>query len=194
MAVFRASLFHTSYGQQIRNVLHFHKSDAVQADMTSLAINLRDRWIDFVKNTQSNKINYYMVQIEHVGDESPWPTLQLSINITGNFFSSEIFNFACMVLQLKTDFGGRHGRGRNYISGVYSSDLSNGVWNAAQLVRFNGLVATLKDWWTTPAGNFTGFDLVVCPRSDPTDFHLVTDIVPRATPGTQVRRNFFRGA
>lgn len=197
MAVVRATIFHTLYGQQLQNVVHFQQLDATEAMFGLLPVRIRERFVKPIAGNQTNRLQYYRVRCEKVGSGTTWAPVETSFAWTGQFFGSETFAPMACVFQFRTSVNARRGRGRIYMSGMYSSDFVNGTWTASRLVAFGDTCNTLKAWWVSGGANFGSengnWQLCLSPRSDPDDTLDVTNIVPRAYAGTQVRRNFFRG-
>ncbi|HMC74514.1 MAG TPA: hypothetical protein VKG87_09435 [Terriglobales bacterium] len=194
MATFRATVKGHLWGQDCVNVVHFVKSDAVQADMLTLANSVRDRFVGGAVGLVSSNFNWYRIIITHLSS-NPWVPVEIPLNQNGSFFGSKfIFAPYCVVFMLKTAIAGRRGRGRIYISGTYTNDSDSGLFTSAQVIRNANTASTWKQWYVTNGGQ-SGFAMAVCDRhSSDGDPRIVTDIVPRAWPGTQVRRNLFRGA
>jgi len=193
MALFQAVMKGKLNGQDCVNVCHFTKPDAVQDDMLVLGTKLTEDWIGFIATTQTTNFTWYQLKISHI-NQNPWAPIVLPLNIGGQFFSSPAsWAVLTVVYQFKTaNPNTRKGRGRIHISGIYT-ELEHGVWTAARLGLQQGVANVWKD-------NFVGddaisaFNLVIRGRdeSEP-DVRTVTDIVTRAYPGSQVRRNLFRG-
>lgn len=193
MALFQAVMKGKLWGQDCVNVVHFVKPDGVQSDMALLAQALVDHWIGHIAFTQTTHFTWTQLQIHHINN-SPWAPLILSLNIGGQFFSATTaWAPLTFVYQFKTASPlSRKGRGRCHISGIYT-ELESGVWTTSRV----NLMKSASDVWT---GQFVGdnaaspFNLVVRGRDEQeADVRTVIEIVPRFYPGSQVRRNLFRG-
>ncbi len=101
--------------------------------------------------------------------------------------------FVAKVLQLKGSTSTRHGRGRTFLAGAGGSDMDNGNWNSQTMSGLADLCSQLEPMWVSPHAT-NGFSIVLAPRSHPNDFEFVTQIIPRAKIGSQVRRNLGVGA
>jgi hypothetical protein len=73
------------------------------------------------------------------------------------------------------------------------TNLNNGKWSTTYLGNMNSFRNAIKAHWmgATPIQQL---NFVLVPKEGETDEYLdLTDWIPRDYPGTQVRRNFFRG-
>lgn len=193
MAVFEATLKAKLNGQDNVNVIHFERPDAVQSDMGVLAARLDEFFLGHVVFVQSSRVGWYQIQIRHIA-EDPWVTVVMGVARGGQFFSSPSFGPLTLVLQKRTAFSGVRNRGRIHISGIYDDGLTNGgAFSPDSLVVFQGLADSLNSLWVTDGGT-QGFRMILHPRDvvGPVGTD-VTELVVRSYPGTQVRRNLFRG-
>lgn len=193
MAVYRAYLYGSIAGQMTCNVMHFWKGDAVSADHALLATKINEGWAAFCGFNVLSAQSWNRVHIIRL-DSSPHVAADYPFSRTGSWATTTEYSpVMCFVLQFKTSFFGRHGMGKYYQSGVQFNWMNVGNWNATTQTRLNNLCTTLKGIWTGASPSST-FNLVVCPRNDPTGFHFVTDIVCRPMAGVQRRRNIGVGA
>jgi len=194
MGVFQVTVTGTLFAQNIQNVMVFKKDGSVWAtDSALLGAKMRDAFYAQIKFLCVGAMQWTTVTIIDPHNEQN-PPLILPIVINGfQGSTTKIFLPLCGVYRLKTGVGGRRGRGRIYISGIDPNGIENGRWNAAQIINFNSVASSIK-------GQFVGdnpgstFKLGVMRRGGAIgDFIPCTDIVVRDYPGTQTRRNFFRG-
>lgn len=193
MALIRATLRGQLWGQECKNVLHFLRDNATQADMGHLATRLAEIWMTHLAFTQTQHWQWNRIDLQDLG-ENPMAPVTLSVNIGGQFFDAlNMPGFMCFVYQLRTaSSAGRRNRGRVYISGI-NVDLDQGIWTTS---RVNFMASVLDAWVPEFVGNApnSGWSWVLTSRTNPIgDIKSITSIVPRSYPGTQVRRNLFRG-
>lgn len=193
MPLFQVTLTGTIWGQNCKNVLHFLRDNAGPEHMGQLAQHLLDVWIHHIAFTQTQNFTWNRIDVKHI-DEQPFAPVVLTFNKGGQFFTgTNVWGVQCFVYQLKTASSlARRNRGRVYISGIHP-ELESGLWTAS---RINLMTQTMQVWidnYVFPSVS-SGFAWVITSRENPIqDIKVVTQIVPRAHPGTQVRRNLFRG-
>jgi hypothetical protein len=193
MGLFQARVSGQLFGENVMNVLHFQKPQSTTADKGVLAISLRDHFYAQMKFLCSNQMQWREIMVIDPSNPDDLPAI-LPIVINGfNSQPNAVINTVCAVYRIKTGVGGRRGRGRFYISGIDANGIALGRWNAQMLINLNSVANSLKGGYVgnTPT---SGFNLGVIRRgAGEADFIEATDLVARDYPGTQVRRNFFRG-
>lgn len=197
MGVDRVTIFGLIAGQMTNNVLHFYQPDTTDADHIRLAELVRDWWVENPMRLNCdghmswNRVHVYDV---NSGD----PPIDLTFAKTGaGGPTTNFLPFVSAVFRFQTAVGGRRGRGRTYQAGIGQGFYINGLWDASAMTNLNAVAAALKAFWCVPSDvNYKGegWQLAVCPRGDPSDFHLVTDVVARPLVGSQRRRQLGVGS
>ena len=194
MPVYRATIFATLYGQQIRNVIQFFREGGTQAEMNDLAIAIQNKYLSAAKFASNTSLGYYNVHVE-VPSQPGWTPIEHPVSINGNLADTgTVVLPVSAVIWIKTNDHTRKGTGRIYIAGVGANGVSGGFWNASSMAVLQDMCNTfLHDFGGTPVGS--GFTIGVAPRTNPDgNFKEVVQIIPRNYPGMQVRRNFKRGS
>jgi hypothetical protein len=186
MAVIRAKLFQTAYGQNVMNVLHFDVPDFVSSMLPTIAASIRDNWINNVRAVQTANLLYTRINLSRPnGSEVPY---DLVISITGAASAqNEMVPYFCHLLQLRTAAPGRTGRGRVYMAMVNP------------LLHFQGtLTPPFAALWNTPIANIIAafgpsgsqpYFLSVNPHTSSESPHHVTSINVGPFTAVQRRRN-----
>lgn len=194
MALYRATVSATLFGQKIQNVLHFHRADAPSNGAEVLAQSLIDHFYGQIRLLCNNSINWNQIRIDRPDIPSAQPVL-VATNFNGLFSSNlRLWGPLCAVFQIKTATAGRTGRGRFYVSGIEAQRLDSGVWETQAQLQLNSCAQSLEDGYADPTPSSL-YTLGVMSRSATTvvEFKPCLDIVPRPVPGTQGRRNIGRG-
>lgn len=194
MAIYRATVSGTLFGQLVQNVLHFRQNEPPPNVHTVLINNLINNFYGQIRLFVNSAMNWHQIRVDTMEDPPPFPTI-VTTNFSGAWSTHNIlWGPLTTVFQIKTAFPGRKGRGRFYISGDEPQGLLNGVWESGRQGLHNSVANSIKGNYVgvSPA---TGFELGVYPRNttDPTEFKAATDLIARALPGTQGRRNIGRG-
>lgn len=193
MALYRAVVKGTLFGQHVQNVLAFHRPDAPADGAFVLAQSLRDFFYGQIKGLCNNAMQWNSINVYNAEAPGTLPTV-LSVSFTGTWAShNRIWGPQCGVFQIKTATAGRRGRGRFYISGMEVDGTLNGVWETGRLGLMNSVASSLKGGYavTSPSSLYR---LGVLPRGGSfTDFKPAIDLIARPLPGTQGRRNIGRG-
>lgn len=194
MAILEATVKGKLFGQDCVNVIHFERTPFAQADMAELVQQLLTRFIGQAIFLQVTQFNWYLVEIRHI-DPNPLPPVVWPTSVNGFVGVGPVFAPLCMVFKKKTNFGGPRNRGRIYLSGAGTNVMDQvGQWSNQQLLNMSSVAGSWKQWFVTNGGQ-SGFKMVLHPRDVIGNVGVdVIDIVPRSYPGTQVRRNLFRGA
>lgn len=186
MGVFRVTLSQIHFGCMVQNVLHFKKSDSVDADRATLAAEIVASYIPNMKTRQSQNLTYTQIRVHVLGESLAPYVLNVSTpgTVTG---SAQELTFVSHVVRLNTAFAGRRGRGRWYIGGVPLNLSSSGILSSAAITAWNTVLASIMAVWG-PSGS-SNFDLGVQNGSESDDFHAVTALTLNPIPRVQRRRN-----
>lgn len=187
MAVFRAIVSGTMFGQTCQNVLHFAKDVTVQNDALFLAQSLRDDWCVQIRFRMGNEANFTTVEVRELTNPNTVPAV-VSVNLSGTAGGiPNTFPFAAYKIKLSTQALGRVGRGRFFVWGIGPGSMQAGILLPGVITAWEGTLATLKQkYGTAPT---SGYSLVIAPRNNPTNFKLVTDMRIAPIPGVMRRRN-----
>jgi hypothetical protein len=191
-AVFNWTLPNGALGQ---NVLHVSKQtagDIDAADCAAIGSELKTWWdtddYSGINTSLQGWLSTFLTLVTIVvSDSGPGPTVQVVTNVaaSGLAASSPLPNETACVVSLLTNTAGRQGRGRVFVPGMNSSDMS-AADGTFENTFVNGMTTT---WQALVAGLDTaGFNLAVNSVVGGT-FHNVQVAVARDTPHHQRRRN-----
>ena len=191
MSLHKVTLTQILKGQRIQNVFYLQNIDGLRSD-TDIGAHLIADWIQFVKTCQGTQLRYINLMVQRLGTNPPAPFI-LNIDIPGTWTGHDPrMPFVCLVMQKKTNIGGRRGRGRYYISGVNPEELqTDGAWSTGTISgRFQPMCDNLKSRWLS-GGSVAGLRLMNGPADAQleTDVISVTNLIPRNFPGLQRRRS-----
>jgi|SRR5215212_833904 len=177
--------FHEKVTHQ--NVLHFNDTSATY-NPTAIANEIRDNWIPKIRVICASTVRWNLVQVRNLS-VSLGATSNIPIDIAGSGGTvTEWWDVACVVFTIHTATGGRAGRGRFYISGFFSGNITQGQFNSAAQAQNATVAANLMTRFVGPAA--TSFlRLGVAPRTGTPTLKDATEVVPRLIPGSQRRRN-----
>ena len=196
MTTTRVSIFGHYAGQLTMNVMHFNQPDVTQASLVLLAALVDDLWINggIVQNTEAGA-SWNKILVQDV--ETGLNDVELGIIRTGVLGDSKNYTpMNAAVFQLITETSGRKGKGRVYLTGFSAGNMVDGYWKVETQNRLNNVAAQLQSYWCQGGAEHNasqGWDLGVCPRTDPTEFKPAVSIVARGLVGVQVRRQIGRG-
>lgn len=197
--IFRATILMSQYGSTYANVLHFRKPSSSPNDLTDLASAV-NAWV--VVNPLSlhadGSVRWFNLHVQEVvndGESADFP-----IDVSGALGPNVNQNpNIAAVIQLRTENGGRRGRGRFFLAGWDTRAKNSGFWSDGALLEGNAVAQALEDFWVNtgnPNYKNTGFEWVVASRDqgeNGTAFG-VTSIKFRATPGVVRRRGIGVGS
>lgn len=194
MAILRAVISGTYYGQRVQNVLHFKKADFVDSEKITLATELRDVWVFNIKGLQNIGFTYTTITVQKKDPSPGMPYLLDIATYTGENTGAGAVSVIALLWTLRTDDPTHRGRGRVYMGGVHGATPLAGLVHPGVVSTMTSFATTVMNKWG-PSGTSV-FDLVVGPNhyEDPTDFKPVTSMVPRNYFGVQRRRNIGVGA
>jgi hypothetical protein len=176
----------TIYGQVVMNVIHFRN---VSDFYTPLEIKNEfvDNWIMHVRGFQNPGLHYFNLAVKNMDDETGITTdFPLDI-FGGGFFGSQTWPTTAVLVQIRTAFGGRKGRGRVFVAGLHTGAFENGLFNAATTTSLNTFMDAIKAAFLP--GGTSQLTIGVCDRGFNPDFHPAVDLVVGSRPGIQRRRN-----
>ena len=184
----------TQSGGQTENIIHVRNQDGFTYTKSQFIDNIFERFIGQLVGLQANNYTWTKMSIWEWYNENDTP-LEVAISQGGTSGSAiQYFNSMAAVFQKKTAVSGKTGRGRFYMAAPPGTNLVNGKWSTSYTTNLEA-VRTAINAWLTGARPLAHINLVLVPRSsDSEEYKDVTDFKPRDYPGTQVRRNFFRGA
>lgn len=189
MSLHRVTITQILKGQRIQNVLHFRNPDGLVIP-EQIANEVEAGWIGTVRNLQGTQLTYNQIVVQNLGNSSEAPYVKnLAIQGAATGFDP-LMPFLAVVIQKRTAFAGRHGRGRYYIAGWTQEGLqSDGMWQTGHLTGvMQTMIDNLNGFWIS--FNESGLHLRVCPHDATvdTDGHDVTQMQVRPSPGLQRRR------
>jgi len=192
MAVFEVTLNQLWRGQTIQNVLHFRDLGSGSLTDPMVADAIVAGWLTSVKFIQVNELSYIGVKVQRMNQ--PDPPFIKTINILGSQgASSVLFTFSCFVLQFRTVFGGRAGRGRCYIAGHVAGAFVNGLIEVGQKNFWNNQIIPQLVAAHGASGS-SGLELGIMPKGGADNtFKPVSTIEVRSLAGVQRRRNLGTG-
>jgi hypothetical protein len=193
MSIFRVRITGTLFGQHCENVVHFQRPESNLAFKEALARKIEDHWLAQMRLVCRQAMGWESVKVRDASNPDDFEFVH-PINVTG-FHPGEFDVWAplCAVFQIKTAVQGRRGRGRFYLSGLEAVGVRRGIWDTGRLGELNSIASSLKEGFLGDNPT-SGFNLGVLKRNGlEADFIEATDFRIRHHPGSQVRRNLFRG-
>lgn len=193
MTVFRVTVEGQLQGQLCQNVLHFNKPQGTDNDKPLLVQAVIDRLLGQWRFLQVRDFNWNQVTVSIPANDNDQPLIFPTV-MSGLHAEEHVYALPLTaVFKIKTFTAGRAGRGRVCIAGPPASALFGGRWNQNYLNDMQSVRNSHIFWFRTDNPG-SGFVLGVCSHSGlEGDFKAMDDFIRRDYPGTQVRRNFFRG-
>lgn len=174
-------------GQTCQNVLHFACSPGLQAN--TIAETIAAQWLDQMRPFQHTGAVWVSVQAHRI-DPGGLVTFTKPISIAGSGDTEREADNPTLSrkLLLKSNTGGRHGRGRIYIPGTTQASWAMGRVKPASLTAGQAIITTLMQRFTglNPS---TGLNLVIKTRANTTGAVFVDFIEQASILGVQRRRN-----
>jgi len=186
MSVLRATIKGTFFGQQVMNVLHFNKPDLVEAELLTLANDLRDNWCETLKSLLGQEAYFLGIQVRNIENNS-WPAREIAFSKQGLAGGiANTFPFACFIMRIQTGTFGRAGRGRIYIWGIGPGSMSGGILLPAVTTNWQTWLTQITNRYCLAGSTYR---LGVCPRAAPQDFKSAISVSLSPKAGVQRRRN-----
>lgn len=191
MTVCRVTVVGVIAGQTTNNVMHFRSVDTTPDMIAALGPLVRDWFVDNpMRLNCDGHMSWSKVHVNPL--ESSVLPYDISFSMVGvGGPSTNFLPFVTAVFQLQTGVAGRRGRGRIYAPGFGQGQFNNGLWDDSAMVRLNAVAAALQAFWVDVSGpNYKGqgWDMVVCPRGDPSSPLGLSAVVARTMVGSQRRR------
>lgn len=184
--VYRVTLTQSLWGETLQNVLHFTHFEANPLAMPELVTDLKATWIPQVKWIQQDQLRYVGARVQIL--ESQYAAYSEALNVAGSAGGSNDYKtYNAHILQLRTPFLGRTGRGRQYIGGVALNLTDKGIIKSDIVTSWNNHILTLVD--TYCQSGVSNFRLVVNPHGPTVNAKIVTSITLNPIEGIQRRRN-----
>lgn len=182
---YRATITSLLYGQQFKNVLQFLGPSADQGALQVLCNEVNTIWVARWRAIQSETLTYVNIRAEALG--TALAPRELTISVKGSSSqSNELDPCTAYVLRLRTDFAGKHGRGRIYLGGVFINQFQFGI--ASQNIATSVQSISEQVLGNTGFGSSI-FTLCVGNKTGGLVFHPVVSIQIAPTIGHQRRRN-----
>lgn len=190
--VFRVTVTAVLYGQQCQNVIHLSGPSSDPGQMSVLATEIRDVWVEKVRGVITQDVKFVNINVRLLG--SQFAPFDKTINVNGaGSASNQQIPFACYVIRLRSALIGRKGHGRVYIPGVLNGVTDFGLLNQSTLNFWSPRLADIMAAFG-PGGTST-FRLGVGPKVNTTaNFKEVINLQMAPTLGSQRRRNIGIGA
>lgn len=187
MPVWRATFSGMLWGNTVQNVCHF----SWEGQAPELCDYLDTNWIDRIKTFQHNQFTWLDIGVRDVTSVPANAAFHKPINKIGtsSLATATDTNLVTVVLQLRTNFAGRSGRGRICIGGVPSGRFNLGLVEPSVLTIWQATADALRDAF------FAGQTCVlgVTSRSNPANIKGVVTIQVRQAQGTMRSRGYGRG-
>lgn len=188
MSILRATITGTHYGTvTCQNVLHFDNPEP-SLTLQQCANELRDNWCTTSAVARTSQFGFRSIKCEKLGStETPF-TLPIAINGSDLSDNSASMPPVCVKWILRTDHGGRKGRGRIYQAGYRAAYWQSGTLTATGITNITGHINTLMARYMV--GGTGPLKLKVGPRvyTSDSDYRYVTSVQLSLTPGIQRRR------
>lgn len=188
MPVWRVTTSCIVMGQVCQNVIHLARDASDRTDF-QVATTVNLEWIPHIRNFQHTGARWFQIEARNVVPGGNAPTV-ITIDLAGTGPAVSDADDPCRgrVLQFRTIMAGKQGRGRYFIPGTSWQAFSANQVKAASITAGNPLVQQLKDRFLAPDAT-SDYVLVIAPRSQPSNYKTVVDIVQRSIVGYQRRRN-----
>lgn len=184
--IIRVTLSMTIYSQICQNVLHFNDTSGAYSP-TGIAAEIVSKWINEVKGFQNPGLHYYNVAVKNL-DDAGGITTDVPVDVFGGgFFGSQTWPTTAVLVQIKTPFGGRTGRGRIFIAGLHTGAFENGLFNASTVTSLNAFMTNLKNHFLAAGDSF--LKIGVRGRGPAAAWKAADNLVVGNRPGIQRRRN-----
>lgn len=182
---YRTTITAVLYGQQIQNVLCTHGPVEDLIALNTLNNEMKTIWVDHMKKIQTDTLRYVNITSQAIGG-SLGPR-SLTINVPG-LASANSNNDPCqaLVVRLRTNQAGKHGKGRVYIAGLHNNNWNEGITTAACVTFMQGI---FDDILGTVGFDSSPFKLGVKGKAPGSPFFEVTHMECAPTCGHQRRRN-----
>jgi len=184
--IVRVTASQTIYGQVVQNVIHFRNNSDTYVPAT-IAADFTTNWINEVRGFQNPGLHYFQVSVKNMDDPTGFTTNVPTDIFGGGFFGSQTWPTTAVLVQVRTAFGGRRGRGRIFIAGIHTGSFENGLFNASTVTSLNAFMANVKNHFISGVGS--NLIIGVCNRGFTPTFHSAIDLVVGSRPGIQRRRN-----
>lgn len=180
-------------GQICQNVVHVRDQEGFTNTKVDITNKFFAGFIGQLRGLQCQHFAWTQIKVWKWYDEDDVP-LETPISIGGSLPEvAQFANAVAMVFQKKTAVAGRRGSGRFYLGGVPGTQFVDGLWHENTLINMNSVRLSLNAQFTG-ASPGQHLNLVLVPKESEADEWIdITDFRGRNYPGTQVRRNFFRG-
>lgn len=186
MSVVRVVMSATILGQVVQNVLHFNNPDGALT-YQQIRDELVPNWTAVLNSALNNGLVWREYKIQTVSPAGAAAEIFVLSGIQGSLVGAPAPPVLCPLVRIRTGVAGRSGHGRFYIFGLHQDSVQNGVFQTDALNFYKVQVAQLQTRYKT--GGTGPIQLVVCPRSDPSDFKLMTSLQVQQVFGVQRRRN-----
>lgn len=154
MSIHRVTISGLLWGQTCQNVAHFDNPDGTLTP-AQIATEIYDNFLGHTasvgyQHVCGSVITFFQIKVEELASTPPSPYI-LSISRAGEVQAgNDVFGPVCLILQLRTPVGGRHGHGRLYIPAIVPNFVQNGIVHSnadAYIVQF---LPALKDRFVNP--------------------------------------------
>lgn len=187
MAILRATIRGSIFGQTHINVLHFQRDSYVSADRLILAQELRDNWLQYVKAITPFELVWNNIHVQNISTPAE-AHVDLAISVAGSSSSTDgVPCFVTFCFRVRTAIAGKRGRGRFYLSSPNHGHIVAGVFTSALLTAAATVCTNIMTRYGPSATSNFGFG--VCPRNDASSFKGVTSMDVDSVPRVQRRRN-----
>lgn len=187
MSVTRVTISGVCLGQTMQNVIHFLNPDD-SVSLPAVCVDIRDNWLNSMSNCSTSSFAYTLVKAETVGTSTPPSPATLAVAVGGVGTPTTNHVVLCFIFKLRTQIGGRRGRGRIYVMAPRADWIANSVPTGAGSAFMTGTVIPALMARYGPSG-VSPLILGVASREDPTDCKPIESIAVASYMGVQRRRN-----
>lgn len=186
MSIVRVITSQSLWGQLVQNVMHFQNPDGALS-----ALEIKDEvftslWTR-LRNHQNTNLIYNSMSVQIVDSSGHSPDVFSLGGLHGSLDGDSYHPSIAVLFSIQTAFGGRHGHGRFYMCGLHFDFIEHGVIRPDIFALYQGDATFIANRFKS--GGSGPLTLGVCPRSDPSDFKGMTDLIAKPTVGIQRRRN-----
>jgi hypothetical protein len=192
MSVYRMICRGKIFNQVCENVVHFFREGPDELDF--VIAKTRDDWLPTLRNIQNANFNWFQVAGQKVSEPKSDLRIVNFPNQPGSLSGPGAHPSLAILMSLRAACAGRRCRGRIYVPGVHGESVSEGQVQVGAFVAFSNVAGLIMTRFHHNGSDFRGIELVIAPRSDPTQFKVVTQVIPRQQFGIQRRRNIGVGS
>lgn len=187
--IYRVTISGIYHNQNIQNVLNFEDGDSVDNDESTLALDLKNNWIENLRFLQNIEFAYTAITVQKMLPQRLAPLTLTVSNLGGTLAGKGAHCGIAAIFSLHTLNPSRRGRGRFFLGGVHEQSIDHSLMQSGAMNQYIATANTLAARYCGVAGGL--FRIRVGPRSyqNSADYKIVDAIVPKNYFGLMHSRN-----